>query len=83
MNATHILLDDAAGLQDSTPARYWRTRNGTADEHTSFTIAYNLCLAAKLNGLNTDYSLVWAMTHGHNEGATTGTMVGWINSICK
>lgn len=83
MNATHILLADAAGEQDSTPAQYWRTRNGTADEHTSFTIAYNLCLAANMNGKNVDYSLVWAMTHGHNEGTTTGTLVDWINSICK
>lgn len=83
MNATHILLDDAAGLQDSTPAQHWRTRNGTADEHTSFTIAYDICLAAAMNGLDVDYSLVWAMTHGSNEGTTTGTLTEWINSICQ
>lgn len=83
MNATQILLDDAAGLQDSTPAQHWRTRNGTADEHTSFSIAYNICLAAAMNNLDVDYSLVWAMTHGSDEGTTTGTLTEWINSICK
>ena len=83
MNATHILLDDAKGLQDSTPAQHWRMRNGTADEHTSFAIAYDICLAVAMNGLDVDYSLVWAMTHGSNEGTTTGTLIDWINGICQ
>ncbi|MCD8022864.1 MAG: hypothetical protein LUF30_07815, partial [Lachnospiraceae bacterium] len=82
MNATQILLEDAAGTQDSTIARYWRTRNGTADEHTSFSIAYNIVNAAQMAGAEADYSLVWAMTHGSNEGSTTGTFIEWVEAIC-
>ncbi|MCD8023210.1 MAG: hypothetical protein LUF30_09660, partial [Lachnospiraceae bacterium] len=84
MNATQILLDDAAGTQDSTIAQYWRTRNGTADEHTSFAIAYDIATAAQMAGaVDVDYSLVWAMTHGSNEGTTTGTFTEWVDSIMK
>lgn len=56
--------------------------NGTADQHTSFSVAYNICLAAQVTGLESDYALVWAMGHGSNEGTTTGTFVDWINKIC-
>ena len=35
MNATHILLNVAAGKVEATPSRHWRTRNGTADERTA------------------------------------------------
>ncbi|MCD8134296.1 MAG: hypothetical protein LUE19_10685, partial [Clostridiales bacterium] len=80
MNATEILLGNN-GLTAVDPAQYWRTRNGTADQHTSFTIAYNLCLAAASAGLDTDYSLVWNMGHGSNEGTSTGTFVDWVKSI--
>lgn len=82
MNATHIMLDVAAGEVESDPAVYWRTRNGTADEHTSFTIAYDLCLAALATGADVDYSLVWDMPHGSDEGETTGTFVQWVHDIC-
>ncbi|MCD8132896.1 MAG: hypothetical protein LUE19_03470, partial [Clostridiales bacterium] len=80
MNATEILLGNN-GLTAVDPAQYWRTRNGTADQHTSFTIAYNLCLAAESAGLNADYSLVWNMVHGSNEGTSTGTFVEWVKEI--
>ncbi|MCD8099211.1 MAG: hypothetical protein LUE06_01330, partial [Oscillospiraceae bacterium] len=83
MNATEIMLNVANGEEEATPSTYWRTRNGTADQHTSFTIAYNVCLAAMANGYDVDYSLVWAMTHGTNEGTTTGTFEEWVNEICK
>ena len=82
MNATQILLDTAAGKQDADFAPYWRTRNGTADEHTSFSTAYNLAMAAKMAGAEVDYSLVWGMVHGDGEGTTTGTFVDWVNEIC-
>ena len=80
MNATHILLDG-----DSNPAKHWRTRNGTSDQHTSFTVAYNLCMAALDNEEveSVDYALVWNMGHGSNEGTTTGSFVEWIHNICK
>lgn len=77
MNGTHILLDGAAA-----PAKFFRTRNGTADQHTSFTVALNICLAAEMAGLDADYALVWNMQHGNNEGDTTGTFIDWVNSIC-
>lgn len=84
MNATHIMLNVAAGKETADFASYWRTRNGTADEHTSFSIAYNLCLAAGMAGAEgVDYSLVWDMPHSSNEGTSTGTYVEWIHSICK
>ena len=82
VNGTQIMLDVAAGTQESDIAKYWRTRNGTADQHTSFSVAYNICLAAQMAGAEADYSLVWAMEHGSNEGTTTGTLVDWINEIC-
>ncbi len=83
VNATKIMLNVAAGKESADIAKHWRTRNGTADEHTSFSIAYNICLAAQLAGADADYSLVWAMNHGSNEGKTTGTFVDWIREITK
>ena len=83
VNGTRIMLDVAAGTQTADIAKYWRTRNGTADEHTSFSVAYNICTAAQMAGADADYALVWAMQHGSNEGTTTGTFVDWINEICK
>lgn len=83
MNATHIILNVAAGEEEADFASYWRTRNGTADEHTSFSIAYNLCMAAAMAGAEgVDYSLVWDMPHSSNEGTSTSTYVEWIHSIC-
>lgn len=29
-----------------------------------------------------DYSLVWAMNHGDDEGTSTGTFIDWVHSIC-
>ncbi|MCD8109819.1 MAG: hypothetical protein LUE14_06930, partial [Clostridiales bacterium] len=80
MNATEIMLG-SNGLEAVDPAEHWRTRNGTADQHTSFTIAYNLCLAAESAGLDADYSLVWNMGHGSNEGTSTGTFIEWVEEI--
>lgn len=83
MNAAHILLDVAAGKRKADFARYWRTRNGTADEHTSFSVAYNLCLAARMAGAEgVDYSLVWNAPHGSVDGDGTGSLIGWVNAIC-
>lgn len=83
MNATHILLNTASGKEIATPSRHWRTRNGTADEHTSFTIAYNLCMAAKMAGCDVDYSLVWNAGHGDVDGDGTGSFEDWVHKICK
>ncbi len=82
MNATAIMLNVANGTEQSDISRYWRTRNGTADEHTSFSIAYNLCLSAAAAGADVDYSLVWNMVHGSGEGESTGTFVEWVHDIC-
>ncbi|MCD7844740.1 MAG: hypothetical protein LUG57_02580 [Oscillospiraceae bacterium] len=82
MNATQIMLAVAAGEEEADPAQYWRTRNGTADQHTSFTVAYNLCLSALAAGSEIDYSLVWNMGHGSDEGETTGTFIEWVHAIC-
>ena len=83
MNATAIMLNVASGEQAGDPAEHWRTRNGTADEHTSFTVAYNLAMSAKMAGAESvDYSLVWAMNHGDAEGTSTGSFVDWVNNIC-
>lgn len=82
MNSTQIMLDVAAGRQDADIADHWRTRNGTADEHTSFSVAYDLAMAAHMAGADVDYSLVWNMPHGADEGTTTGTFVDWVHEIC-
>lgn len=83
MNATQILLACANSSEKSDFAEHWRTRNGTADQHTSFSIAYNLCLSAAMAGVESvDYSLVWAMPHGSTEGTSTGTFADWVHSIC-
>ena len=83
MNATHILLGCAKGKEISDFARFWRTRNGTADGHTSFTIAYNLCMAAKMAGAEVDYSLIWNAGHGDVDGDGTGTFAQWVHKICR
>ncbi len=66
-------------------AKFWRMRNGTADQHTSFSVNYNIGLMLKkyVPGVRVDYALVWNMPHGAQEGTTTGTFVSWVNSICK
>ena len=77
-----ILLNRKAGKEQTVPAEHWRIRSGTADEHTSFSIGFNLALSLIANGLDTDYSLVWAMIHGDEaEGTSTGTFVGWVESL--
>ena len=81
VNATAILLG-ADGIVPVHPAKYWRHRSGTADQHTSFSVGYNLCLAAAARGLNADYHLVWDMEHGSREGTSTGTFIDWVQSIC-
>ena len=81
LNATEIMLG-AEGYRAAAPAKYWRIRSGTADQHTSFSIGYNIALAAASLGLEVDYHLVWNMGHGSNEGTSTGTFIDWINAIC-
>ena len=83
MNATHILLDNARGKVKSDFSGHWRTRNGTADEHTAFTIAYNLCMAAKMAGADVDYALIWNAGHGDVDGDGTGGFAQWVHDICK
>lgn len=83
LNATQILLSAARGEVRSTPAKFWRTRNGTADEHTSFCIAYNLCMAAKAAGSQVDYALIWNAGHGDVDGDGTGSFAQWVHKICK
>ena len=82
VNGTRIMLDVAAGTQDADIAKYWRIRSGTADPHTSFSVGYNIAIAAQMAGAKANYSLVWAMGHGSNEGTTTGTLVDWVKEIC-
>ena len=81
LNATEIMLGNN-GLTPVNPALYWRDRSGTADQHTSFSVGYNICLAAQSLGLDADYHLVWDMPHGSEEGTSTGTFIDWINEIC-
>lgn len=81
LNATEILLGNT-GLKAVNPAQHWRDRSGTADQHTSFSVGYNICLAAAMLGKDTDYHLVWNMGHGSDEGTSTGTFIDWINEIC-
>ena len=82
LNATEILLG-SDGLHAVDPAKYWRDRSGTADQHTSFSVGYNILLAAQMLGSDVNYHLVWNMGHGSNEGASTGTFIDWINDICR
>lgn len=82
LNATEIMLG-VEGLNVIDPAKYFRVRSGTADQHTSFSIGFNIALAAQSPGMDADYHLVWNMPHGSNEGSSTGTFIDWINQICK
>ncbi|WP_031548809.1 hypothetical protein [Oribacterium sp. FC2011] len=82
LNATEILLANN-GHNAANFAHYWRDRSGTADQHTSFSVGYNILLAAQLRGATVDYHLVWDMQHGNNEGTSTGTMIDWIKEICS
>lgn len=82
LNATHILLG-YDGLKTVNPVKHYRNRSGTADQHTSFGIGFNILTAARMKGIDVDYSLVWNMTHGSNEGTSTGTFIDWVNRICK
>ena len=81
LNATEIMLG-SNGMKVVDPALYWRDRSGTADQHTSFSVGYNICLAAQSLGLEANYHLVWDMQHGSEEGSSTGTFIDWINEIC-
>jgi len=81
LNATEIMLG-SDGLTAVDPAEHWRDRSGTADQHTSFSVGYNILLAAQALGKDIDYHLVWDMGHGSNEGTSTGTFIEWINEIC-
>lgn len=81
MNATHIPLDCARGGQKADISRSWRTRNGAADEHTSFSIAYNLCTAARMAGAEADYALIWNAPHGDVDGDGTGSFTEWVHQI--
>jgi hypothetical protein len=93
LNATEIMLRaagalkvegaDAEGPAAVDPALYWRDRSGTADQHTSFSVGYNILLAAQMMGRDIDYHLVWNMGHGSNEGSSTGTFIDWIKEICR
>ena len=74
LNATEILLG-SDGLKAVNPAKYWRDRSGTADQHTSFSIGYNICLAAASLGKEIDYHLVWNMEHGSEEGTSTAEYI--------
>ena len=76
LNATEILLGNN-GLSAVDPARHWRDRSGTADQHTSFSVGYNILLAAQMRGLDVNYHLVWDMGHGSEEGTSTGTFIDW------
>ena len=82
LNATHILLG-VDGMKAVNPVKHFRNRSGTADQHTSFGIGYNILTAAAMNGIDIDYSLVWNMGHGSNEGTSTGTFIDWVNKISK
>lgn len=82
LNATHILLG-TDGIKSVNPVKHYRNRSGTADEHTSFGVGYNILTAAKMQGIDVDYSLVWNMNHGSNEGTSTGTFIDWVNEICR
>lgn len=57
--------------------------SGTADQHTSFSVGYNIGLAASMLGYDVDYHMVWNMGHGSEEGNSTGTFIDWINEICQ
>ena len=81
LNGTELMLG-YEGIHAVDPAQYWRIRSGTADQHTSFSIGFNIALAAQSMGMKADYHLVWNMGHGSNEGASTGTFIDWINEIC-
>lgn len=81
LNATEIMLG-SDGHTAVDPAKYWRIRSGTADQHTSFSIGFNIGLAAQSQGMDVNYHLVWNMGHGSNEGSSTGTFIDWINAIC-
>ena len=82
LNATEIMLGNN-GLTAVDPAQYWRIRYGTADQHTSFSVGYNIGLAASMLGYDVDYHMVWNMGHGSEEGTSTGTFIDWINEICQ
>ena len=81
LNATEILLG-SNGHRAVDPARHWRIRSGTADQHTSFSVGFNIALAAESTGMDADYHLVWNMPHGSSEGSSTGTFLDWIHEIC-
>ncbi|MCD8121293.1 MAG: hypothetical protein LUE65_03500 [Clostridiales bacterium] len=84
MDAMEIMYKIKAGQETAEIAQHWRIRSGTSDQHTSFSIGYNTALAARANGIDIDYHLVWAMIHGGElEGTSTGTFVDWVNGLMK
>ena len=69
-----------------TPAKHWRTRNGSYDEHTSFSIAYSLAMSANMHPEveSVDYGLIWKEPHCSAEGTpSSGSFEEWVSQICK
>ena len=59
MNPMRLLMENARVEKKADVAPFWRIRSGTADEHTAFSVGYNLALAVLENpGVKADYSLV-------------------------
>ena len=72
--------------KEGTPAKHWRTRNGSYDEHTSFSIAYTLAMSANMRPEveSVDYGLIWKQPHCSAEGTpSSGSFEEWVDHICK
>ena len=41
------------------PVKHYRNRSGTADQHTSFGVGFNILTTTKMKGIDIDYALAW------------------------
>ncbi len=59
------------------------SENGTY-RTVRFLMSYSaLILQTLYPDVDVDYALVWNMPHGAKEGSSTGTLVDWVDRICK
>lgn len=52
------------GTKGTTTSKYWRVRQGTVDNDTSFAIPAILSAKLQNKGLNVDFALAWNQSHG-------------------
>ncbi|KQB86280.1 hypothetical protein [Corynebacterium lowii] len=79
-NPMYFLSEHYAGEGTSTVAPNWRIRTGIKQGDTATTVEYNLALALKAKGIDTDFATIWGQGHtmAELEGDSTSNFIEWV-----